>query len=101
MSDKAAKLRVVQDIRPVVSAFTAAAGFMRGIAIKRFAPKSRLREFSALEQNQDSHRTRCQLFREKAPAVYRQSCWEVLFLTPPRQSSSSANCYANMARSTI
>ena len=65
MSDKAAKLRVVQDIRPVVSAFTAAAGFMRGIAIKRFAPKSRLREFSALEQNQDSHRTRCQLFREK------------------------------------
>jgi len=38
---------------------------MRGIAIKRFAPKSRLREFSALEQNQDSHRTRCQLFREK------------------------------------
>ncbi|MBC8019377.1 MAG: alpha/beta hydrolase [Verrucomicrobia bacterium] len=55
----------MQDIRPVVSAFTAAAGFMRGIAIKRFAPKSRLREFSALEQNQDSHRTRCQLFREK------------------------------------
>jgi pimeloyl-ACP methyl ester carboxylesterase len=65
MSDKAAKLRVVQDIRPVVSAFTAAAGFMRGISIKRFAPKSRLREFAVLEQNQDSHRTRCQLFREK------------------------------------
>lgn len=65
MSDKAAKLRVVQDIRPVVSAFTAAAGFMRGISIKRFAPKSRLREFAVLEQNQDSHRMRCQIFREK------------------------------------
>lgn len=65
MSDKAAKLRVVKDIRPVVSAVTAAAGFMRGISIKRFAPKSRLREFAALERNQDAHRMRCQIFREK------------------------------------
>src|SRR6266568_2200517 len=65
MSDKAAKLRVVNDGRPVVSAFTAAAGFMRGISFKRFAPTNRLREFSALERNQDAYRTRCQIFREK------------------------------------
>jgi pimeloyl-ACP methyl ester carboxylesterase len=65
MSDKAARLQVVQDIRPVVSAFTAAAGFMRSMTIKRFAPKSRHREFAILQQNQDAHRSRCQLFREK------------------------------------
>lgn len=66
MSDKAAKLRVVKDIRPVVTAFTAAAGFMRGIAFKRFAPKDRRREFAVLERNRDSYRTRCQIFREKS-----------------------------------
>jgi pimeloyl-ACP methyl ester carboxylesterase len=38
---------------------------MRGISIKRYTPKSRRREFAEIEQNQDSHRTRCQLFREK------------------------------------
>ncbi|MEI6209458.1 MAG: hypothetical protein WCP20_21975 [Desulfuromonadales bacterium] len=67
MSEKAAKLQVVHGIRPMVSAFTAAAGFMRGISIKRYAPKSRRREFAVLEQNQDSYRTRCQIFREKGP----------------------------------
>lgn len=41
MSDKSAKLRVVKDIHPVVSAFTAAAGFIRGISIKHFAPTGR------------------------------------------------------------
>jgi pimeloyl-ACP methyl ester carboxylesterase len=65
MSDNGAKLRVVKDIRPVVSAFTATAGFMRGISIKRFTPKSRRREFALVERNNDSHRSRCQLFREK------------------------------------
>ena len=65
MSDKAAKIRVVQDIRPVVSAFTAAAGFMRGISIKPYVPKSRLHEFTLLKQNQDAPRMRCKLFREK------------------------------------
>lgn len=65
MSDKAAKLRVVRDIRPVVSAFTAAAGFMRGISIKRYAPKKRSREFIVIEQKHDSYRTRCQIFRER------------------------------------
>jgi pimeloyl-ACP methyl ester carboxylesterase len=65
MSEQSARLKVVQDIRPVVSAFTAAAGFMRGITIKRFAPRSRRREFAVLRQNQDSHRSRCQIFREK------------------------------------
>jgi pimeloyl-ACP methyl ester carboxylesterase len=65
MDDKAAKLRVVKDNSPVVSAFTAAAGFMRSISFKRFSPKFRRREFALLEQNQDSHRTRCQIFREK------------------------------------
>ena len=65
MSDKSAKLQVVQDIRPVVSAVTAAAGFMRGISIKRFAPKSRRREFSVFEYNQNSNQSRCQIFREK------------------------------------
>ncbi|HEY3309671.1 MAG TPA: hypothetical protein VGJ93_14555 [Desulfuromonadaceae bacterium] len=65
MTDKVVKIRAVKDILPVVSAFTAAAGFVRGISIKRFTPKSRRREFAVLEQNNDSHRTRCQLFREK------------------------------------
>ncbi len=65
MSEKTAKLRVVKDIRPLVSAVTTAAGFMRGISIKRFAPKVRSREFALLEQNQDAHRARCLLFREK------------------------------------
>lgn len=65
MSDKAANLRVVQDIRPVVSAFTAAAGFMRGISIKRFVPKARHRELAVIRQNRDAHRTRCQLYRER------------------------------------
>ena len=61
----AAKLRVVQGNRPVVSAVTAAAGFMRGISFKRFVPKSRRREFALIEQHHDAHRTRCQIFREK------------------------------------
>ncbi|NTW98461.1 MAG: alpha/beta hydrolase [Geobacteraceae bacterium] len=65
MSDKAAKLRVVKNTSSVVSAFTAAAGFMRGMSIKRFTPRFRHREFAALEQNQDSHRARCLIFREK------------------------------------
>jgi pimeloyl-ACP methyl ester carboxylesterase len=65
MSDNTARLRVVQEIRPVVSAFTAAAGFMRGISIKRYAPKSRVRELALLVQNRDSHRTHCHIFREK------------------------------------
>jgi pimeloyl-ACP methyl ester carboxylesterase len=65
MSEKAAKLQVVKDVRPVASAFTAAAGFMRGISIKSFTPTFRRREFSVLERNQDSLRTRCHLFREK------------------------------------
>ena len=65
MSDKASKLRVVKDIRPVVSAVTAAAGLMRGISFKRFVPKTRRCEFALLEQTQDSLRSRCQIFREK------------------------------------
>jgi pimeloyl-ACP methyl ester carboxylesterase len=65
MSDKTAKLRVVKNNSSVMSAFTAAAGFMRGMSIKRFTPEIRRREFAALEQNQDSHRTRCLIFREK------------------------------------
>jgi pimeloyl-ACP methyl ester carboxylesterase len=68
MSDKAAKLQVVvKDMRPVMTAFTAAAGFMRGISIKRFAPRARSREFAVLEKNQDAYRTRCQLYRENGP----------------------------------
>ncbi|BCS55946.1 alpha/beta hydrolase [Geobacter sp. SVR] len=65
MGGRGAKLGAVKDIRPVVSAFTAAAGFMRGISIKPFAPGNRRREFAELARNQDAHRTRCQLFREK------------------------------------
>lgn len=65
MSDKSTKLRIVKDSRHVVTAMTAAAGFMRGISIKRFAPKTRRREFDVIKQNQDSHRTRCEVFREK------------------------------------
>ena len=38
MNDMAARLRVVKEISSVVSAFTVAASFMRGMSIKRFAP---------------------------------------------------------------
>jgi hypothetical protein len=65
MSEKTTKLRVVKDRHPVVSAFTAAAGFMRNISIKRFTPVFRHREFALLEQKQDSLRTRCEIYREK------------------------------------
>jgi pimeloyl-ACP methyl ester carboxylesterase len=65
MNDRSVKLRVVQDIRPVVSAFTTAAGFMRSISFKRFVPTVRRREFTVLQRNQDAHRSRCQIFREK------------------------------------
>ena len=67
MSDnrKAVKLRVEKDIHPVVSAFTTAACFMRGISIKRYSPRFRRHEGALLELNQESLRTRCQLFREK------------------------------------
>lgn len=65
MSDKSTKLRAVKDSSHVVTAITAAAGFMRGISIKRFVPRLRRREFDVIEQNQDSHRMRCQIFREK------------------------------------
>ena len=65
MGDKTGKIQVVKGISPVVSAFTAATGFMRGISIKRFAPKLRHREYEVLKQNQDSYRSRCQIFREK------------------------------------
>lgn len=65
MSDKATKLQAAKDIRPMVSAFTTAAGFMRGISFKRFAPKFRRREFAILNRDKDSYRMRCQIFREK------------------------------------
>jgi len=65
MGDKSVRSRGEQGLRPVVSAVTAAAGFMRGISIKRFAPPDRRREFAVLEHNQAAHRSRCQLFREK------------------------------------
>jgi pimeloyl-ACP methyl ester carboxylesterase len=65
MSGKTARLQVVRDIRPVVSAVTTAAGFMRGISFKRFVPKNRRREFAVLEQRHDAHRSRCHIFREK------------------------------------
>lgn len=66
MRDKAATIRIVKDIRPVISAFTAAAGLMRNISIKRFTPKCRTREFAHLVHNPDSIPTRCQLYREKS-----------------------------------
>lgn len=66
MSDKTAKLRVVHEIRPVVSAFTVATGFMRSISIKRFVPRLRRREFGVLENNQDALHKRCTIFREKS-----------------------------------
>ena len=65
MSEKTAKLRVVKGKSSVASAFTAAAGFMRGISFKRYVPKMRPREFATLEKNQDSHRSRCTIYREK------------------------------------
>ena len=65
MSDKTAKLRVVKESNRVVSAFTAAAGFVRSISFKRFAPKIRRHEFEQFVRNSDSYRSRCQLYREK------------------------------------
>ncbi len=65
MSDKSTKLRAVKDSSHVVTAITAAAGFMRGISIKRFVPRLRRREFDVIGRNRDSHRMRCQIFREK------------------------------------
>ncbi len=65
MNDKAPKLRVVRNSSKAVSAFTAAASFMRSISFKRFAPETRRREFEAVERNPDSYRSRCQIFREK------------------------------------
>jgi pimeloyl-ACP methyl ester carboxylesterase len=69
MSKKSAKLHVVKDTRPMATAFTAAAGFMRGISIKPFTPKVRHREFAVLQQTQSHHPTRCQIFREKSSGV--------------------------------
>jgi pimeloyl-ACP methyl ester carboxylesterase len=66
MSDKTSRPQATKDVSSVVSAFTAAAGFMRGISFKRFAPKKRRREFSEIERNSDSYRMRCQLYREKS-----------------------------------
>jgi hypothetical protein len=60
MSNNAATLGNVQDIRPVVSAVTATVVFVRGISIKRFAPANRRREFAVLEHNQNSHPSHCQ-----------------------------------------
>ncbi|MEI7816385.1 MAG: alpha/beta hydrolase [Desulfuromonadales bacterium] len=65
MSDRTAKLRVVKGNSQVISAFTAAAGFIRGISFKRFAPKLRHREFALLERKQEALKSRCQIFREK------------------------------------
>lgn len=50
MSGKSAKLRVVKDNRSVANAFRAAAGFMRGISIKRFCPKPRRRECYVMDR---------------------------------------------------
>ena len=65
MSGKTAKLRVVRESSRVVSAFTTAAGFVRGILFKRFAPKIRRREFKQFVRNPDAYRVRNELFREK------------------------------------
>jgi len=65
MSEKTAKLRVVKGNGAVITAVTAAAGFMRNISIKRFAPSSRYREFDVIKHNQNSPRARCQIYREK------------------------------------
>ena len=45
MSEKAAKLQVVKNRRSVVTAFTAAAGFMRGIATLNQSGDWNVREF--------------------------------------------------------
>lgn len=65
MSEKTAKLQAVKDNGTIASAFTTAAGFIRGISFKRYLPKFRRCEFAILEQNQDSVQSRCQIFREK------------------------------------
>ena len=65
MSEKTAKLWNAKESKRVVSAFTTAAGFVRGIALKRFVPKARRREFEEYVRDPDSYRARCQIYREK------------------------------------
>lgn len=55
-----------REFRPAVaSAATFAAGLMRSIAIKRYAPSVRTREFALIGSEPSSHASRCQLYREK------------------------------------
>ena len=65
MSEKTTKLWNAKESKRVVSAFTTAAGFVRGIALKRFVPKARRREFEEYVRDPDSYRARCQIYREK------------------------------------
>lgn len=53
-------------MKPVVNAFTAAAGFVRNMTIKPFLPPVRRREFLLLTRNDATHATRCQLYCEKS-----------------------------------
>jgi len=103
MSDKSTKLRVVKDSRHVVTAITAAAGFMRSISIKRFVPKLRRREFDVIVQNQDSHRMRCSDFPGKRCRQYTDNrAGLVLYQTATETVEfPNVNCYASMVRSTM
>ena len=66
------KLHVVQGKKKplVASAALLAAGLIRSMAIKRYAPKSRRREIGLLESSPESHRARSLIFREKGAGSF-------------------------------
>jgi pimeloyl-ACP methyl ester carboxylesterase len=66
MKDRETKLQVVRQKNPMVAqAALLATGFMRSMAIKRYSPKYRQREFLLLKSSPQAHATRCCIFREK------------------------------------
>jgi pimeloyl-ACP methyl ester carboxylesterase len=66
MKNRETKLQVVGRTNPMVAqAALLATGFMRSMAIKRYSPKQRQREFQLLEQRPRTHAARSSIFREK------------------------------------
>ncbi len=71
MIEQGLKLSVKREMSPMVaSAATFAAGFMRTIAIKKYIPKSRLREIRLLETKPTTIAKRCLVYREKGAGNY-------------------------------
>lgn len=54
----------------VASAALLATGFMRSVAIKRYAPIARGREVRLLVNRPETHKARCLIFREKSAGIF-------------------------------